>query len=227
MEVANTNSYHLFFGSFDALVLLSSIYTIFPFEYPEHKQRALQQFHWTIERFSAMQERNPLARSAQGVLKAIFAKFTKAISLTPEAPLTGLGPTPPSTHVMTPASSSNKPAASSAPLDSSVMMNDAEPTAFPSGWSMPSTEILSSLQPMYPTYDLLFNDLNVIDNMTGTSTVPLGPDPSLSTAGPPADATGILTDTDSMPWHFGGGFGEDTVWTFLNQFQPGTSGTPG
>lgn len=181
--------------------MLSSIYTIFPTEYPEYKQRALQQFHWTIERFSAMQERNPLARSAQGVLKAIFAKFTKAISLTPEAPIAG--PTPPSTHGTTPTSSSNN----TRPFDQGLVINDPEATAF-SDWTMPA---LASLQPMYPTYDLLFNDLSVIDD--GTGTMPLAADPSLPTTG-----------GDSMPWHFGGGFGEDTVWQFLNQYQPGTSG---
>lgn len=191
--------------------MLSSIYMVFPTEYPEYKQRALQQFHWTIERFSAMQDRNPLARSAQGVLRAIFAKFTKAISLTPEAPVGG--PTPPSTHGTTPTSSSNPPG--SRPFDQGLIMNEAEPATFSSAtdWTMPSLDVLSSLQPMYPTYDLLFNDLNVIEDGTGTSTVPLAADPSLPTAG-----------GDSMPWHFGGGFGEDTVWQFLNQYQPGTSG---
>lgn len=206
--------------------MLSSIYTIFPREYPEYKQRALQQFHWTIERFSAMQERNPLARSAQGVLKAILAKFTAAISMTPEAAASFAGPTPPSTTPGTTPTSSNNNPASTRPFDQGLIMNEPEQTAFSSAsadWTMPSLDALASIQPMYPTYDLLFNDLDVFPD----GSMPLTTDTSLSTA-PTTTTTAAPASTtsgaDSMPWHFGGGFGEDTVWQFLNQFQPGTSG---
>lgn len=74
---------------------------------------------------------------------------------------------------------------------------------------MPSMDELASLAPMYPTYDLIFNDLNVVDD----GLLPLGDVPALTD-----------NDAQAMPWHFGGGFGEDTVWQLLNQYEPGTSG---
>lgn len=211
-------SYNLFFGSFDALVMLATIYIIFPQEHPEMKQSALNQFHWTIERFSAMQERNPLARSAQGVLKAILVKFTRAINSTAE-------PSASAPSSVTPASTRGTADSTTSTISSARGFGDQGSTALLTSneeregtrgdlptfavppmtmgrgdWSMPSMDTLASLAPLYPTYDLIFNDLNVVDD----GMPPLG---------------------DAMPWQFGGHLGEDTVWQLLNQYEPGTSGS--
>ena len=84
-------------------------------------------------------------------------------------------------------------------------------------WSM---EWLASLAPMYPTYDLLINDPGVVDD--GMMMPPLGGNGEVDV--PPATMTGCDGDDGLLPWQFGGGFGEDTVWQFLNQYEPGTSG---
>lgn len=222
--VANTGlgSFTLFFGSFDAVVLIASVYILFPHEHPELRDISLQQFQWTIERFSAMQERNPFARSAQGVLKAILGKVIKAVnnSEAPSPNLTeggGSSATPSSTRGTTdstPGSSFSKAPANPSSIASTAPKIEDHPSAYPPPpgtgpyWAMPSADSLASLVPMFPTSDLIFNDLNVVhDGSGGMVAPPLGEQAGLGDGG--------------MAWQFGGDFGEDTLWQFLNQYQPG------
>jgi hypothetical protein len=72
-------TFSLFFGTFDAIVMMASIYILFPKEHPELLNNALQHFHWGVERFEAMAERNRLAGAALGVLNAIYIRLKKAI----------------------------------------------------------------------------------------------------------------------------------------------------
>lgn len=86
----------LFFGSFDAAVLMASIFIFFPREHADLASKALVEFQETQSRFGTcvdcncssqhtdpsieiMRERNKLARAAQGVLAAIYGKFKNAI----------------------------------------------------------------------------------------------------------------------------------------------------
>ncbi|CRK35475.1 hypothetical protein BN1708_016449, partial [Verticillium longisporum] len=78
MDSKAWRNFLLFFGSFDAVVLMASIYILFPKENVELASTAMQQFHWTQERFEAIADRNRLANSARGVLQAIYKKFRKA-----------------------------------------------------------------------------------------------------------------------------------------------------
>lgn len=208
--------------------MIASIYILFPGEYPELRESALQQFQWTIERFGAMQNRNPLARSALGVLRAILVKFTKAIGNGAGEGLPGTSSgTPASTRgtttdSTTPNSSTNRGGVYDPSLGSSLTTGTSGTTGTGTGtgttddvsfsgppapgpmgdWTMAPVDALASIAPMYPTSDLIFNDLSVVDD----GTLPLmGDVPCM---------TGDMTGDE---WHFEGGFGSNTVWQFLNQ----------
>ena len=212
-----------FFGSFDAIVLITSIYIVFPYEHPEFKNIALQHFHAAVERFSAMQQRNPLARSAQGVLKAILVKFTKAINNNNNnntAPPSTVGAegsaTPASLHgtaVSTPASYMSKAPSDGTCSSSSVAILGGTASSVAStslsDWPSPADGI-AGLATMYPTSDLIYNDLTAVQDGAFVSN-------------PVADESAPM-DPAVVDWQFGGDFGEDTFWQFLNQYQPGVVG---
>ncbi|KAI1427600.1 Orotidine 5'-phosphate decarboxylase [Xylaria sp. FL1777] len=79
LNTTQHRTYSLFFGTFDAVVMVASIYILFPRENPELLDQARQHFQWAVDRFEKMGERNHLARSALGVLKAIWIRFKKAV----------------------------------------------------------------------------------------------------------------------------------------------------
>lgn len=81
-----TRRFSLFFGTFDAIVLMASLYILFPKEHPELVPQALQHFQWAVERFEAMAARNnSLARAALGVLHAIYVRLKKSLGLTAQS----------------------------------------------------------------------------------------------------------------------------------------------
>ncbi|KXJ89629.1 hypothetical protein Micbo1qcDRAFT_136574 [Microdochium bolleyi] len=69
--------FSLFYGTFDAVVMVASIFILFPREHPELFQQALQHFAWASERFEKMAVRNQLARSARSVLNALHARLKR------------------------------------------------------------------------------------------------------------------------------------------------------
>ncbi|GAW25783.1 putative fungal specific transcription factor domain-containing protein [Rosellinia necatrix] len=79
LDTAQHRTYSLFFGTFDAVVMVASIYILFPREHLELLDEARQHFQWAVDRFEKMAERNHLARSALGVLQAIWIRFKKAV----------------------------------------------------------------------------------------------------------------------------------------------------
>ncbi|RYP25101.1 hypothetical protein DL766_007130 [Monosporascus sp. MC13-8B] len=72
-------AFALFFGTFDAVVMVASIYILFPREHPEVLPSAVRHFRWAVERFELMAPRNRLASAALGVLNAIYIRFRKAV----------------------------------------------------------------------------------------------------------------------------------------------------
>ncbi|KAL4723199.1 hypothetical protein ACLX1H_009689 [Fusarium chlamydosporum] len=194
-------NFMLFFASFDAIVLLASVYILFPREHAEYTDRTIEHFQWTIERFSAIQERNPLAKSAQGVLRAVVARFRRAMAKAREGSLPSLtgGSTTESSKTIT----------DSTPGSSALGNNNPSGQAtLDSAWMLPSADELNTMAPFFPTGDLVYNDL---------------------TAGPDMTALPLpLTDgQDDSIWRFGGAWGDDTVWQMLNQFPAATeAGVP-
>jgi hypothetical protein len=197
----------------------------------------------------AMQDRNPYARSGLGILKAILAKLTRSINNSPSPP--------PHTTSDTTAARSHEDATPSGPRSHSLGGGDVSsredgitpdvstsygPPTGTTNWTVPSTDTVASLAPLYPTSDLFFNDLNVIyddtnhqnggpTNTNGAAMNGVGfPANILSHDDDDAAAAGTMgmdsndLDLDTIfPAQFGGEFGEESVWQFLNQYQPRTS----
>jgi hypothetical protein len=66
-------------NTFDALVIISAIYILYPKENQEFLSDSIQHFEWAMERFETISLRNDMARAALGVLRAIFVRLKKAI----------------------------------------------------------------------------------------------------------------------------------------------------
>ncbi|KAK2020804.1 fungal-specific transcription factor domain-containing protein [Colletotrichum zoysiae] len=224
LDAGSWRNFALFFGSFDAVVLMASIYILFPKENLDMAGSAMQHFHWTTERFEAMQERNPLAKAAKGVLQAIFAKFKKAVGN--PAPPPSLSSLASQTPASTADSSSSLSArgsvstatAATADTPASKGSTVATPTSLPtvpdtsssypvpsaqSEWSMPNSWDFTSIAPLFPMGDLIYHDLNGIPED--------GSLPAWGAATPPLPAAGTT---------FEGDFGNDSVWNLLNQYDP-------
>jgi hypothetical protein len=203
----------LFFGSFDAIVTITVIYLVFPHENPEYLSSALRNFHATVERFSVMQDFNPLARSAQGVIKAIHATFTKAVSNTPTPQGHKHEDSARASSTSIPSGPESRESGyESASGSTSGMTADATaqlPPATPASQWLPPMDGLAGLATLFPTSDLLYHDLTALQS---NEFLPSAGDPD---SGP---------QMGDLSWQFGGGFGEDTVWQLLNQYQAGTPG---
>ncbi|KAL7944454.1 hypothetical protein V8C42DRAFT_89009 [Trichoderma barbatum] len=231
-------NWHLFYGSFDAVTLIATIYILFPFENAEYREIALQHCHWTVERFATMKDMNPLAKSAIGVIRAVVSRLVKAIGKC--APPSSVGAsvdllrnaseTPLSTGRTvgsTPASSIGRGSIGKSSVEGSLKVS-SEPvmsaatapsiaeeesssysTMMPGGWEMPQDgNGFPGLAPFFAMGDLIYKDL----------TVDQDDDVALQT-----DAE--MLGGDSFMWQFEGGFGQDTVWQFFNQHQPGNNET--
>lgn len=222
--MSHNRRYSLFFGTFDGIVLMASIYLLFPNEQPELISTAMQHLQWGIERFEAMSERNALARAALGVLRAIRVRLGKVFgSAAHQSPLTN---TDTSKKVIT---TQDGMYDHISPLGGSTAMPDTQAMSTPTGststslsngltpgigshpsmnggydWSLPSDFDWSAIQPIFATGDLVYNDLVCI------------PDEQGGVAG----YDGVAAQHQQQPWHFEGGFGNDSVWNLLNQCSP-------
>ncbi len=79
MKPHQFKTFALFFGTFDAVVMLASIYILFPREHADSLPATVRHLRWAVERFELMAERNKLAQAALGVLNAIHTRFKKAV----------------------------------------------------------------------------------------------------------------------------------------------------
>ncbi|PKS12202.1 hypothetical protein jhhlp_001501 [Lomentospora prolificans] len=69
----------LFFSSFDALILISMVYTLFPRENGRLYEEAKPQFDWTMKRYKAMQNVNPLATPAMSAVESCFKRMKNTV----------------------------------------------------------------------------------------------------------------------------------------------------
>lgn len=81
LKVHQYKTFSLFFGTFDGIVMMASIYILFPKENRQLLSSAMQHFQWGVERFEAMASRNRLANAALGVLNAIYIRLKKAVGM--------------------------------------------------------------------------------------------------------------------------------------------------
>lgn len=249
------NRFTLFFGTFDAIVLMASIFILFPKENTEYVSSALQHFQWAMERFETMSERNKLAAAARNVLRAVYMRLKSALkgtqkldgddseqhiqrpapsasngeALTPFYSVVGGGNSNNNnkTSLLTPAGSTT----STSPGDpfGSVSGPSGAPPIDPglsgmaaSDWTLPEGFHWSSIQPVYAMADVAYNDLMGISssNNAGATTSSLpnwaGGTPLLNDV--PGAGGGAAGGGGSQPWLFGGDFGNDSVWSLLNQY---------
>lgn len=71
----------------------------------------------------------------------------------------------------------------------------------------------SSMPPLQPMHDLLYNDLGTVD---GSSAI----DPNLPVSGALSSAWNTPTTNGSEQWQFEGDFGNDSFWGFMNTYVP-------
>ncbi|OAQ96659.1 hypothetical protein LLEC1_05483 [Akanthomyces lecanii] len=234
LPLVQWRGFHLFFGSFDAVVVIASVFILFPHESPELRDSAVRRFHWTIAKFEAIREHNAVARAAQGVLNAIKSRFIKAVGndtpgLSPASEATSppqngkaADQTPDSSRTgLTGGSGSNTSSTNLSlgisPSDESSAIrswaNNAS-TDGVNGWSL-LEDSLSTLAPIYPTSDLFFNDLVAKYGETDMASCTLDP---VGAQQPSADGFGLSCQFD-------GAFAADnTFWQFMNQFNPDFTG---
>ncbi|KAJ8064490.1 hypothetical protein OCU04_006823 [Sclerotinia nivalis] len=65
--------------TFDAAVLTAAIYIMYPLENRDDLESSLQHVQWAMERFEVMGDRNPIAKAALGVLRAVYVRLKKAL----------------------------------------------------------------------------------------------------------------------------------------------------
>jgi len=228
--------FSLFFGTFDAIVLMSAIYILFPKEHPSLLQNAMQHFQWSVERFETMSEHNSLAKAAVSVLQAIYVRLKKSLgmgfvckspvpaietpasladstsnidpSLTGGNPVVSAGPSPtgPPINGYTSGPDSLGASSNNDPYNAAAVPSTA--TTQPPGqgidFSLPPDFDWASIQPIFPTGDLVYNDLSGVGNSGSVSTwTPSTP-----------------SVVDQSPWQFDGDFTNNSLWNILNQYTP-------
>lgn len=229
----------LVLNTFDAIVLVAAIYILHPSENKDDLDDALQHFEWAMERLQTIGSRNVMANGALGVLKAIYVRLKKALSRSKiaEVQVASVPASSQSPALTTPDSStptyppSGHPSISSASTNSSTTLNNttsqytlptisnltkttppaSEWEAFSGAVPMPSYDF-SSMAPLQPMHDLLFNDLGTVDGGLN-----IGLNGSDLQNGSTAWAPGA---GDSAQWQFEGDFGNDSFWGFMNNYQP-------
>jgi hypothetical protein len=242
LNTAQHRTYSLFFGTFDAVVMVASIYILFPKEHPELLDQSRQHFQWAVDRFEKMAERNHLARSALGVLQAIWIRFKKAVGhgfltchcsdaaraeteaatrwLATQSEAHRASHDASATSVQSPSSTQPTPNTElTAPLSSGGTPSmPADSALMGPEWSLPTDFDFGAIMPMYPMGDIAYNDL------TGV----LGVSPGGGPGGPPMTATatwaGAGVDSSSSPAHnahpAATGFGMPGLHTMIAQEFP-------
>lgn len=199
IEENQYKTFFLFFGTFDAIVLIASIYTFFPTEHLDKAAQAMQHFQWSTERFEAMSGRSALAKAAAVTLRTFSTRLKQTVQWAACYPSTDAL----STSTNTPGSHMEaKPDGLTSYSDTISSQSD---TGFsPSGSKMqlrfpndgPPAALydLSFIEPIYATSDIVYNDLfGGLDLQ-----IPFGPDPN-----------------SYLP-QFHGNFSSNSIWSFLN-----------
>ncbi|KAF4628581.1 hypothetical protein G7Y89_g9572 [Cudoniella acicularis] len=229
--------FSLVLNNFDAIVLVAAIYILYPHENIEDLDDALQHFEWGMERFSVMSGRNSMAKSALGVLKATYVRLKKALdpsrtrkrSLPPTAQsassvsmtrssrlqASASCSSPNQQHVHKPQQQTSINNYTSTQHTQPTISNDLEPTlalssaweAFSGSMSIPPDFDFSSMTPLQPMHDLLYNDLSTIGDSQMV-------DPLLVNMN--AGIFDTVAPSGTEMWQFEGDFGTDSFWKFMN-----------
>lgn len=194
-----TRSFFLFFGTFDAIVLIASIYTFFPTEHLDKAAQAMQHFQWSTERFEAMSGQSALAKAAAVTLRTFSTRLKQTLqweAFYPSADALSTSSNTPASHTQVKLNSvvSNSDAilshsdtefSPSRPKMQFRFLNDGPPAALYD---------FSLIEPIYATSDIVYNDLiGSLDLQT-----PFSP------------------DSNAYLPQFHGNFSSNSIWSFLN-----------
>ncbi|KAL7911547.1 fungal-specific transcription factor domain-containing protein [Trichoderma velutinum] len=189
----------LFFGTFDAVVLIASIYIFFPEDHLDKAAQAMQHFQWSTERFETMSSQSALAKAAAVTLRTFSARLKQTLQW--EACYSSTDAPPSSTN--TPGSHMQ------AQLDSLISYSDAisscsdiglSPSGpkmqlrFPNDGPPAALSNLSFIEPIYATSDIVYNDLSGILDL----------------------GTPFNLDSDPYFPQFNGNFSDNSIWSLLN-----------
>ncbi|KAF3076266.1 hypothetical protein CFAM422_001789 [Trichoderma lentiforme] len=199
IEENQYKTFFLFFGTFDAIVLIASIYTFFPTENLDKAAQAMQHFQWSTERFEAMSGQSALAKAAAVTLHTFSTRLKKTLqweACYPSADALSTSTNTPGSHMQAKlhglvsysddlSSCSDRGLSPSRPKMQPRFPNDEPPAALYD---------LSFIEPIYATSDIVYNDL------IGSW--------DLQTAFSP--------DSNAYLPQFHGNFSSNSVWSFLN-----------
>ncbi|CAG8973324.1 hypothetical protein HYALB_00000087 [Hymenoscyphus albidus] len=238
--------FSLVLNTFDAIVLVAAIYILHPLENKEDLDDTLQHFEWGMERFEKMSDRNTMAKTALGILKAMHIRLKRTLGFPKQmmkpvaipSPATSESyPNPmsnnqfsPSHHPSISSTSSLSKLESGTPssaytlptisnLTSPPANNLPTPTSSaPPGWDTQLASFdFSSMAPLQPFHDLVYNDLGAgMESNVGANGIPTGGfEVGVWDANQFAIPIGQGINTSL---HFEGAFGNDTFWGFMNNY---------
>lgn len=192
-------TFFLFFGTFDAIVLIASIYIFFPEDHLDKATQAMQHFQWSTERFEAMSGYSALAKAAAVTLRTFSARLKQTIqweTCYPLADAPSVSTNTPGSHMQTKLDN----LATYSDVISSYSDTGLSPSGsklqlrFPNDGPPAALYDLSFIEPIYATSDIVYNDLiGSLDLQT-----PFG------------------LDTDPYLPQFNGNFSSNSIWSFLN-----------
>ena len=230
MSAKHYKLFSLVLSTFDAIILVAAIFILHPYENPDHVDDAIQHLEWGMERFETMSDRNSMAKSALGVLKAIRVRLEKALKH-PDKPasiiITPVSSASPSirlpapqgytSHTPTSDIISKHPSISSAstsdsPINSAygvpTIPDLAQINPAPQSWDAYQNAMglppnfNYNIAPLQPTHDLVYNDLGGI----GGAGMNFNP------------GNGLDLPQLGGQWQFEGDFGNDSFWEFMNNY---------
>ncbi|KAI0884876.1 uncharacterized protein GGS22DRAFT_164550 [Annulohypoxylon maeteangense] len=235
-------TFTLFFGTFDAVIMIASIYILFPREHAELLATVRQHFEWAIERFEKMANRNRLAQAALGVLHAIYIRFKKAVGYSCKATSEVGGSTTSCSGASGSCSDMQTPSSLSEPSsqNQSSVSNNTAPSTLPTStdrgrsvsssagltpasgvennvfagtdWSFPTDFDFSSIMPIYPIGDIAYNELTAVPGGDITSTT--WPETFPGTTAAAASSSGLAASIPSSS----AGEEQPAQWQFGGEF---------
>ena len=226
--------FSLVLNTFDAIVLIAAVYILHPYENREDLDDALQHFEWGMERFQTMSERNSMARAALGVLKAIHVRLNKALksqkgtgkaipspstSATPEAYPNNQFAPPSMTNSSSTSVRSDSTAGQYNVPSIANLTSPPESSTTPAWDPNPQNFDFSSMAPLHPMHDLIYNDLGTGMESVNASTYETGTW-DINSLGIGAGIGAVGPAAASAPWQFAGDFGSDSFWGVMNNYQP-------
>ncbi|KAK4065903.1 transcriptional regulator family: Fungal Specific TF [Trichoderma aggressivum f. europaeum] len=199
IEENQYKTFFLFFGTFDAIVLIASIFIFFPQDHLDKGAQAMQHFQWSTERFEAMSGQSALARAAAVTLRTFSARLKQTIqweTCYPSADALSVSINTPSSHMQ----AKRDNLASYSDAVSSYSDTGLSPSGpkmklrFPNDEPPAALYDFSSIEPIYAISDIVYNDL------IGSSDL----------------QTPFSFDNDPYLPQFNGNFSNNSIWSLLN-----------